>query len=97
MQADLKRIRDEVLELSADLAPVRKEDLELISTRETQRTVKKWFVRNVKAVFTSILKSRLLRITTAITCPVKKGLADLCQNQQVRVFFWQHRGKCRLW
>ena len=50
IQTDLKFIRDEVLKISGDLAPVRKEDLELLSLREVQRKDKKWMVRNVQGV-----------------------------------------------
>ncbi|MBK8043877.1 MAG: hypothetical protein IPK21_15175 [Haliscomenobacter sp.] len=97
VQADLKRIRDEVLELSADLAPVRKEDLELISTRETQRTVKKWFVRNVKAVFTSIFEEPVIAYYHRhYLSSKKKDSLIFAKTSRYEFFFWQHRGEVQI-
>jgi hypothetical protein len=53
---DLKQIREEVLNSSQDLAPLRMEDLEVLSTRQVDRTVKKKITNNVRGTFVTIFE-----------------------------------------
>lgn len=61
IQADLKAIREETLKLiSPELTPVRKEDLELISLKESKHKEKKWVVRNVQGLFHTIFEEPVI-------------------------------------
>lgn len=54
IQADLKKMQEELEELSADLAPLGLEELEAVSYSQVRQTARKRFVTTGRGVFTTI-------------------------------------------
>lgn len=56
IQADLKAIREDVLNSMPDLAPLRMEDLESLSSKEIDTTIKKRVTKDHRGVFVTIFE-----------------------------------------
>lgn len=96
IQADLQRIRAEVLKFSTDLVPVRKEDLELISLREINRKEKKWMVRNVQGVFTTIFEEPAIAYFYRSYLSNKKDSLLFAKTFLHEYFYWEHKGTVQI-
>ncbi|MFZ4558917.1 MAG: hypothetical protein ACOYOD_01875 [Saprospiraceae bacterium] len=96
IQADLQLIREEVLKVAGDLAPVKKEDLELISLREVQKKDKKWMVRNVQAIFTNIFEEPAIAYYYRVYLSNKQDALLFAKTTQHEFFFWIHRGEVQI-
>lgn len=88
--ADLKQIREEVLKMSGDLAPIRKEDLEMLSSREVLQSVRKRFVTNYKGIFTTIFDEHAVAYYYRKYLSNKRDAVLFAKTARHEFFFWLH-------
>ncbi|MFZ4427688.1 MAG: hypothetical protein ACOYOO_11065 [Saprospiraceae bacterium] len=94
--ADLKLIRDEVLALSSDLAPIRKEDLETLSSKETGSSVKKRFVSNYKGIFVTIFDEHAVAYYCRRYLSNKSDALIFAKTTRHEFFYWLRNGVCEI-
>lgn len=94
--ADLKLIRDEVLAISSELAPIRKEDLETLSSKETALSVKKRFVSNYKGIFVTIFDEHAVAYYCRRYLSNKSDALIFAKTTRHEFFYWLRSGVCEI-
>lgn len=92
--SDLKLIREEVLAISSDLVPVRKEDLETLSSKEVVSSVKKRMVTNHKGIFVTIFDEHAVAYYCRRYLSNKSDALIFAKTSKHEFFYWLHKGEC---
>lgn len=94
--SDLKQIREEVLAISEELAPVKNEDLETLSSKEVASVVKKRLVTNHKGIFVTIFDEHAVAYYCRRYLSGKNDALVFAKTTRHEFFYWLHSGECEI-
>lgn len=94
--SDLKQIREEVLAMSAELVPVRSEDLETVSSKEVASVAKKRLVTNHKGIFVTIFDEHAVAYYCRRYLSNKSDALIFAKTTRHEFFYWLHGTTCEI-
>ena len=96
IQSDLNKIREETLKLATDLAPVRKEDLELLSASDVEHSARKRLLTNHKGVFTTIFEEPAVAYFYRKYLSSRRDAVIFAKTTRHEFFYWMKGGNVQI-
>jgi hypothetical protein len=96
IQQDLKSMREEVLKNIPDLIPLRIEDIEQLSNREMDKSLKKGFIVNRRGIFISIFDEPAIAFYRRVYLSNAKDVLIYAKSAKHEFNFWIRGNEAQL-